>query len=595
MESQETEDDSDPKDFGIEMTEIGGEIFSNSNEFLSDIDEDDEILFEDSDEVENSSLDQQVITDNSKNDSDNVSIREQYSKLSLPTAKETPEKLFSTCASDSDTNLKLAELLEVSNVSWKQQGIEKKISSISLPEGNSSSRPKQLVLGRKSNGTFGEIESLAKPQCKLQRRSTTHGVLQSSKHVHHSNRRSSLGLYNFLDDDECHTIWMPDNETTSSEPVQRKLSTPSTKTGIDSSVLKPMTWGHHEMAASSAMHGPGTPSDLRQKQKQLLERVDVAREFAKDQNITLVQQDVSHIVKRRSLRLSSRYVSFRMSKKRQRKNSEMGQSTSCEDNTQDVPSLAGPNNPSSKQKVISPLVNKTVGSKMSPGTSLGSKMLPANLIHLNNRKKPLLSEVNKSQSEYTLLSKSSQTAKKGALKACNSYTVIDTKPSLDKTGGVKRRERQDSAKTKYFVSKKIDSCAQMQSSAESKNCNNVLEFVPGENADCSEAAALVHESVVAGKTSSNNSTSSGHDKGTVHTGSALTSHFHSETLNGHEDACDPVKATTHASSLSSLTSPLVDSSSSAPLQLYASSSSTSENCSHTNLISYTSSKDTNAQ
>ena len=470
MQSPETEDDSDPKDFGIEMTEIGGEIFNNSNEFLSDIDEEDEILFEDSNKVKNSSLDQQVGVDNSKNDSDNE----------LTASKETPEKLFSTCTSDSDSNLELKELLDVSNVSRKQQGIEKKITSISLPE-TDTSRP------RMSNDKFGGIESLAKPKYKPQRRRATQGAPQDSRHFHHSNCRLSLKLYNFLDDEECHAIWKPDsgNET---EPVQRKFS-------------------------SSTVHGPGTPSDLRQKQKQLLERVNVAQEVAKDQNIALVQKDVSHIVKQRSLRLSSRYVSSRMSKKLQQKNGPRGRSTSSEGNAQDVPSLAGINSPSLKQK-----------SSVTSLSCVHFEMLPANAIHSNSRKKPLLSEVNKSQSEYICSSesKSSRTAKKGALKTCNSYPVMDTRSPQDNTSGVKMRERQDSAKTNYFVSKKTDSSAQMQSSAVNKDCNNVLEFVPGENADCSEAAVPVHESIVAGNTSSNNSTSSGHDKGTVHTGSVLT-------------------------------------------------------------------------
>ena len=217
-------------------------------------------MFEDSDKVENSSLDQQVITDNSRNDSDNEL-----------TSKETPEKLFSNCTSDSDLNLKLKELLDVSNVSQKQQGIEK-ISSISLSKTGSS----KSVSGRISSDKFGGIESLANPKCKMQRRRRTQGAPQSSGHFHHSNHRLSLGLYDFPDDDEeCHTIWKPDsgNET---ELVQRKFS-------------------------FSTVHGPGTPSDLRQKQKQLLERVNIAREVAKDQNVALVQKDVSHIVKQHCL------------------------------------------------------------------------------------------------------------------------------------------------------------------------------------------------------------------------------------------------------------------------------------------------------
>ena len=97
-----------------------------------------------------------------------------------------------------------------------------------------------------------------------------------------------------------------------------------------------------------------------------------------------------------------------MSKKLQ-KNGPRGRSASFEGNAQDVLSLAGTNSPSLKQKVISPLVNKTVESKKSSVTSLSSihsEMLPANKIHLNSRKKPMLSEVNKSESEYTLSSES---------------------------------------------------------------------------------------------------------------------------------------------------------------------------------------------
>ena len=102
---------------------------------------------------------------------------------------------------------------------------------------------------------------------------------------------------------------------------------------------------------------------------------------------------------------------------------------------------------------------------------------------------------------------------------------MDTKSSLDSC--VKRREKQDSPKTEYFVPKKTDSSAQMQSSAENKDCNNAFEL-PGENADRPEAAAPVHESVVVDNTSNNNSTSYGHDKGTVHTGSVLTSYLYNK-------------------------------------------------------------------
>jgi len=79
-----------------------------------------------------------------------------------------------------------------------------------------------------------------------------------------------------------------------------------------------------------------------------------------------------------------------MSKKLQQKNGSRRRSTSSEGNAQNVPSLAGTNSPSLKQKVISSLVNKTVESKKSSVTSLSSihsEMLPANMIHLNSRKK----------------------------------------------------------------------------------------------------------------------------------------------------------------------------------------------------------------
>ena len=46
-------------------------------------------------------------------------------------------------------------------------------------------------------------------------------------------------------------------------------------------------------------------------------RVNVAHEVCKDQNIKLVQPEVSQNVKQRALRLASRYVSFRISKKPQ--------------------------------------------------------------------------------------------------------------------------------------------------------------------------------------------------------------------------------------------------------------------------------------
>jgi len=332
----EIKDDCKPTNSDIKIVEVSSEVFSEIGVFC-----------EDSNQLESTSLGTQV---SSKDSSENASETEQYSKLSPPEKSSDHIK----CANDSSLQLRL---FNDSIASKKEQNFE-----------TFEKRNSLLKTGSFSKFKRGKA-------VKLLRRHSTPGAPRRSKHFHQGCR--SRWLDNFLNDNECHFIWKPNsvNKTTSSEAVQKKASTISTFFSSD----------------------VDTPVDLCQKQKQLLERVAVAREVAKDQNVTLVQPDISHFVKQRSLRLSSRYISFRMSKKYE----------------------GGEGDTQGQQK--------------------------ANKI-------PLPGEKNNSQSLHlSSKSKDFPTNKKIAPKACNRYTVMSTKPSRDDTSNIKTAERQDFIKMEYFT------------------------------------------------------------------------------------------------------------------------------------------------
>ena len=574
------------------MTKIGSEVFSNSDEFLSDIDEDDEFSSEDSKKTSVERQVQEVSIDNNKNNSESShSVKEQRSNLSLPIVNEMSQKSLSSYnhnENESESNF-FEELLNYSAKFQNEQdknhkSVEKQTSSISLPETDNPSKSKQL------STPMGRFGSTAKPQCKLKRRSTTHGAPQWPKELHHLQHKPCL-LSNFLDDDESHVIWKPDtpHETTSSS--KKKSSTWAMESGTNPNLFKPFTWGEqHEIAASSATGSPGTPVDLRQKQKQLLERVNIAREVAKDQKSKLIQPEVAQEVKQHALRLSSRYVSFRMSKKRQHKDGVVLQPTGCETNTQNQSSLAGSTKQlSQKQKDMSPVADKAEESMTSPMTSLSSihsEMLSTNY-HTNDQgihKISQLGEVYKSQSEYTLSSdsKGSPPTKISSLKPCTSYTPINIKQLRDDTS---KTERRKSVKKEYSVFETIDSVS---------NSTSVSKVAPVEYKDCSDdlETATRYESAVttlSGNTSnnSNNSTSGSSDEVTadfphINGDTTAESLSRSDLCHNYDASYNLVKSTSHAIPGSS--SPMLSSSSPLIANSSFTSPSTSEDNSCTNLI-----------
>jgi len=463
--------------FAIEMSEIGSEIFNKSDEFLSDIDEDNEPSF---DEVE---ITQQVSTDNKKKSIN--SIKEQHSKLSSPIMNKVSEKSLSSCnyiASGSESNLFEGLLTE----NRQNRSVAKQGSSMSLPETNNSLKYKQLFTDR----TLIDSSKIAtKPHCKLQRRSTTLEVSQRPKELHNIH-------HNFLDDDECHIIWKPEtpHKTTSSMLLKKKPSTWTMQSGTGPNLINPIASSasdqQHDIIASSAagsMSPAGTPAELRQKQKQLMERVNLAREVAKDQNVKLAQPEVSQEIKRNALRQSSKYISFRMSKRYQHKDGVVFQPTGHETDTENKSTLT--NSIKRLNQDSSPVINEAKDSTTSSLSSIHSEVLPAADIHTSDQT-PLLGEVYTSQSDCTL-SKSSSTTKKSVLKACTSYTSIKTKHQQLADNGASKTERQESIKKESFDSAKYPASA---------DCNNVSKVAP---VDCSDASGttarftMVPESVVA--------------------------------------------------------------------------------------------------
>ena len=419
------EGDSEKSHFGIEMSEIGSEIFCNSDEFLSDIEEDDdELSVNDLNELEITPA-QQGSIDNKNNSESTNSIKEQHSKISLPTASKMSEKSFTSwkdITNNSESNLFTGLLNFSQNEHGKNhQSFMKQTSSISLPETNNRLRSK-------------------KPG-KLPRRSTTFGIPQRPE-FHHR--------LCFLDDDECHVIWKP-NTPHKPTLMKKKSSVWSMQSGTGPSLVNPSCDQQKETVASSAAGSKspyGTPADLRKKQKQLMERVNLAREVAKDQNVKLVQGEVSQEIKRYALRQSSRYISFRMSKKRQCKNVVDFEPTGFEGDTQNQASPAGSN----KQ----------------------------------------LNQTQQDISNYTLESGSSSPTKKSSPETYTSYTPINTKhlpdsasSAVEKQDSIEKENSTSQANAKYPVS---------------ADYNSDDSITPAR-------LTVIHESVVAtlsGNTSNNN-------------------------------------------------------------------------------------------
>ena len=133
-------------------------------------------------------------------------------------------------------------------------------------------------------------------------------------------RRGSRFHSKFLNDNEDHVIWKPEksphNVTSTSDPIKKKTSTstmtPATDYGVGQSKSCPDGDGISPISENS----PVTAfSDFRLRQQQLLQRVTIAREVGKNQNNKLYMPEMSEEDKKRTLKLASRYVSYRLSKK----------------------------------------------------------------------------------------------------------------------------------------------------------------------------------------------------------------------------------------------------------------------------------------
>ena len=117
-------------------------------------------------------------------------------------------------------------------------------------------------------------------------------------------------------------IWKPNkslhNVTATNEVVKKKISSSSLTPITDYDVAKSKSWdqlnGNH-LSPISKSSPTITFSDFRLRQQQLLERVNIACEVAKDQNNTLYLPEVSEDDKKHRLKLASRYVSYKINKK----------------------------------------------------------------------------------------------------------------------------------------------------------------------------------------------------------------------------------------------------------------------------------------
>jgi len=461
--------------YGIEMSEIGSEIFSNSNQFLSEIEEDDELSFNNLDELEIAPA-LQVSIDNKNNSESSNSIKEQHSK---PTVSKMSEKSVSSCkdiANNSESNMFKGLLNFSQNGHGKDhKSFMKQTSSISLPETNNCLRSKKLG--------------------KLQRTSTTYGIPQRPELPHR---------LCFLDDDECHVIWKPNTpHKTTLMKKESGIWTMQSGTGPKSSCDQ-----QNDIVASSAAGSKspcGIPADLRQKQKQLMERVNLAREVAKDQNNKLVQAEVSQESKQHALRQSSRYISFRMSKKRQCKNGVVFEPTGREDDTQNQSSPAVSNKQLNQtQQDMSPEVSEAKESSMTSLSSINSKVLSANIC-TNDQGAPLLGEEYTSQSNYTLESGSSSPTKKSSPETYTSNAPINTKQlpdsavTVEKQDSIRKENSSSQGNAKYPISADYNSVSTV-AQEDYKDCNG--------DSITPTRLAVIHESVVAtltGNTSNNNS------------------------------------------------------------------------------------------
>jgi len=467
--------------YDIQMVELVNEALTDSDElFLSDIEEKNERFFENPHEIE-LEINKTSLTQGASNDLDNsgsgsISSALKQNRSSLPTVDEMSEEPLPTYSfiTKNESHAQLERILDQSDLPSYKEGVQKQKSSSSLPETGDAARVNPFVRGRSSIEIVRPSATASKPDHKMRRRSTKHDFSAGASRPKdlHLARRTSRFQSKFLNDNEYHMIWKPDtpNATTTSEPIHKKPSTSTMLPATDPGLPKSTSWDQQdENVTSPGSEGtsPTGPADLRLRQKQLLERVNVAREVAKDQNIKLVQPELSNQDKRRTLQLASKVVSYRISKKPRRLDDVVlhAMGSAADSRKQSLPHDSDqPLSPKEKwQKALLLSTNKQKDMKRPSMTSLASshsEIQPVSIRTIGQRmnkmnKKSFLGSVSQSQSDYNLsaLSKSSPPNKRGTLKSRATYATMNSRTMLEDVAEVQNEpDKQTSVKNKGYIS-----------------------------------------------------------------------------------------------------------------------------------------------
>ena len=462
----------------IQMTEFGNEPISNSDELISDIEVDDEHYFENPNDIENeinrTPLDEVVL--DASNDTNLNSFMKKKNRSSLPTVdkvSEEPLPTYNFVTNNLDlneTHAKLERTLDPSaplsyeskRSSSDLEGIQRKKNSENLPKTRDASRGVNPFVRERSSIEIHTSETASKPAHKI-KRSTKHDFNSSggprTKHLH-LQQRSSRFHSKFLNDDEFHMTWKPESQnlTTASEPIQKKPSTSTMLPITDPAIPKSTSWDHQDGNITSQGSTPpltGAPADLRQRQRQLLERVNVARKVSKDQNVTLVQPELSQDDKRRTLQLASKYVSYRISKKPRGLDDVVLHAMGSAAEARKQSLCEGSSRPLRPKERWQKALLSTANKKNELASS-HSEIQPVSIHAVGQRmnkmsKKPFLGSVPQSQCDYNLsaLSKCSPPSKRSALKSLATCPTMNPKQLLEDVVEVENElEKQSSVRSK---------------------------------------------------------------------------------------------------------------------------------------------------
>ena len=495
VEMNPFDDDSENPRNDIPMTEFE-ESMSDSDEFLSDNEGYDELYFESPHDIESqiAKIPLDTVAEEAGIDPNRISsgsIKKQ-NRSTLPTLEEEekPEEPLVTSNTDlNESHARLDRMLDPSTPpsfvkhDKDQESTQRQISSSSIPETGDTSKVNRLVKGRSSIEMFHSAATAIKPEHKIKRRHTKHDFnsgARKPKDLHHMSRFKSK----FLNDNEVHVIWKPDtsNITTASETIQRKTSASTMLSATDPA--NTTSWDQQERNAVSGSTSPPKGSDdLWLRQKQLQERVNIAREVAKNQYNTLVQPAVSQDEKRRILQLASKYVSYQISKKPKRLDDVVLHAMGSAADSTKQSSLEDSDEPlSPKQKwrkavLLSANNRKVNGSSMTSKASSQSKLRPVSVHRIGQRmsrksKKPFLGSVPQSKSDHNLtgLSKSSPPNKKGALKSRATYATMNTGALLEDVDEDENEpDKQSSVENKGYKSKTATNSTSAMATGEKKD------------------------------------------------------------------------------------------------------------------------------